>query len=153
MNRLEMAEHIRKRIPTLALLYKGEWKRAKELQTEFVHDYPLKRIPSLLLDEYAIGKGPSNRSFCYRLEREMDMLGRILGSPADRFGVYYGKAKSSRNSSKDYQFAKRWGTNYVEAFTAVKQAIVDLLNAATIGDSQAIYHVTLSGTRPERSAD
>lgn len=127
-----MAEKIRKRVPTLALLYKGEWKRAKELQAKFVTDYPLKRILNLSLDEYVIGKGASNRSFCYRIEREMDVLGRILGSPADRFGVYYGKAKSSKNSSKDYQFARRWGTNHIEAFAAVKQAIVDLLNAAAI---------------------
>src|SRR5581483_5988531 len=145
MNRLEMAENIQKRVPTLAVFYKDELKRAEGLRAEFVADYPLKRIPNLSLDEYVIGKGSSNRSFCYRLEREMDSLGKILGATAYKFGIYFGKKNSSDNdSTKNYQFASRWGKNHDDAFVAVKQAIVDLLNAAAAGSWTSIAANSLS---------
>lgn len=142
MNRLEMAEQIAKRVPMLSKRDKQKWQSAEMLRAGFVRDYPITRIGVLTLDEYVIGKGSSNRSFCYRLEREMDSLGRILGATAFKFGVYFGRIKS--DPLEQYRFASRWGNNKEDAFSSVERAIVDLLKAARLGDSHAIEANPLS---------
>ncbi len=142
MNRLEMAEEIAKRVPMLAQRDKDEWKRAEQLRKKFVSDYPAIKISRLAPDEYVIGKGANNRSFCYRLEREMDILGNILGATAFKFGVYFGHTKS--DPVDRYRFASHWGSNHNEAFVAVKQAIVDLLAAADQNDFGSIAQNKLS---------
>jgi hypothetical protein len=142
MNRLAMAEEIARRVPMLAHRDQDEWKRAEQLRKDFVSDYPSKRIPSLPLDDYVIGKGANNRSFCYRLEREMDSLGRILGATAFKFGVYFGRIKS--DPADKYRFRPHWGKTVDQVFAAVKQAIVDLLQAADKDDFDAIAGNKLS---------
>lgn len=142
MNRLEMEDIVATRVPMLAQRDKDEWKRAETLRKAFVHDYPIVQIPNLSLDEYVIGKGADNRSFCYRIEREMDSLGRILGATAFKFGVYHGRTET--DEVHQYRFGTRWGTDLNEAFAAVKQSIVDLLNAAEANDHQAINSNALS---------
>ena len=82
------------------------------------------------LDDFVIGKGSRNRSFWYRLEREMDNLGRILGATAFKFGVYYGKR--GKDPSLRYRFSPKWGNRAEEAFSSVKADIVALLHSATI---------------------
>lgn len=142
MNRLEMAREIANRVPVLAQTYKDEWRRIESLRKEFVADYPSKKILSLGLDQYVIGKGADNHSFCYRLEREMDALGRILGATAFKFGVYYGRTK--RDASERYRFATHWGSSLKEAFASVKGSIVGLLRAARKGDLQSVDNNPLS---------
>ena len=142
MNRLEMAEEIAKRVPMLAQRDKDEWKQAEQTRAAFVADYPLRKISTLTLDEYVIGRGAKNRSFCYRLEREMDTLGKILGATAFKFGIYFGRTKS--DPADRYRFAHHWGSNPEEAFAAVKQAIADLLQAAAKEDYTAIADNALS---------
>ena len=82
MNRLAMAEEIVQRVPVLAQLDKDELNSAEQPRRQFVADFPLETIARLALDDYVIGKGAGNWSFCYRLERDMDSLGRILGATA-----------------------------------------------------------------------
>lgn len=142
MNRLEMAEQIERRLPTLAKQYKDELQKAEQMRTSFIADYPIKKIPALALDEYVIGRGSSNRSLCYRLEREMDSLGRILGATAFKFGIYFGKTKS--DAVEEYRFASHWGSTAEESFTAVKQAIVNLLESAGEDNLDAIADNHLS---------
>ena len=142
MNRLAMADEIARRVPMLAQRDADEWKRAEQLRQDFVADYPAKKIPSLALDDYVIGKGADNRSFCYRLEREMDILGRILGATAFKFGVYFGRIKS--DPADKYRFRQHWGKTVDQAFAAVKVAIVDLLQAAAKDDYVGIAGNALS---------
>lgn len=142
MNRLEMAEQIAQRVPLLAKRNKEERKSAEKLRIGFVADYPISRICALTLDEYVIGKGSDSRSFCYRLEREMDSLGRILGATAFKFGVYFGRTKS--DPLEQYRFRSHWGSNLEESFSSVKDAIADLLRAAAKGDAPAIAKNPLS---------
>ncbi len=141
MNRLEMKETIEARVPLLSARDGGSYKKAEELRKAFVRDYHRNRIASLGLDGYVIGKGKQNRSFCYRIEREMDSLGRILGATALKFGVYYGRTK--REASEKYRFAKHWGISKDEAFNAVRGAIVDLLDAAEADDTIPAARLTI----------
>jgi Domain of unknown function (DUF3883) len=136
MNRLEMARHIEERLPVLVQREAEEWKHMEMLRRKFVRDYAVSRIPVLTLDEYVIGKGSEHRSFCYRVERELDRMGRILGTPADRFGVYYGGRKNA--PARKYQHSQMWGDTAEEAFTSVKKAIVELLRAAESVQMDAI---------------
>jgi len=142
MNRLEMAEQIALRVPMLAKRDADEWQQAEALRRQFVSDFPRSKIQSLKLDDYVIGKGASNRSFCYRIEREMDILGRITGATAFKFGVYFGRIKN--DASHKYRFRPRWGKNVDMAFSAVKEAIGDLLEAASSQDWEAIKKNPLS---------
>src|SRR5579872_683220 len=107
MNDFEMTRYIAKRVPVLARQDAQKWKHAERLRQRFTRDYSFTRIPKLALDEYVIGKGKDNLSFCYRLERELDDLGRILGATADKFGVYYGGRKS--DPSRRYRHTTIWG--------------------------------------------
>lgn len=142
MNRLEMKTQVSERVPLLAKRDEAEWKEAEKLRKQFVTDYSLSKINRLTLDQYVIGKGSANLSFCYRLERDLDILGRILGARADKFGVYYGKTKS--DTTVRYRFAQHWGSNKDEAFTSVKQSIVSLLQAASRDDIAAIRENKIS---------
>lgn len=136
MNRIEMATYISERVPILEKRDEAKWKEVERLRKHFVTDYPITKIGHLSLDEYVIGKGSTNQSFCYRLERELDSLGRILGATAYKFGVYYGKTKG--DATMKYRFAQHWGGDKNEAFRAVKQSIVSLLQSAARWDMAAI---------------
>jgi len=142
MNILNMREEIRRRVTILAQSSEEEWIHGESLRKSFVSDYPISRIPALKLDEYVIGKGANNRSFCYRIEREMDELGRILGATALKFGVYYGRTKS--DPSERYRFAVHWGKSPEMVFGSVKRAIVDLLQAAKKRDFKSLDSSPLS---------
>ena len=93
MNKQLMADAIKELVPALDL-DEAKWRDAERRRKQFVLDYTRAKITVLSSDEYVIGKGPANASFCYRLERDMDDLGRILGATAFKFGIYFGSTKS-----------------------------------------------------------
>lgn len=106
--------------------YKKNQKTNKELlqkARKFVRDYPIQKIKTMEFDEYVQGKG-SQTSFCYRIEIELDDMGRIKGSDATKFGVYYSKADG------DYRYTKKFGNNKVAAFARVKNEIIKIIQAA-----------------------
>ena len=142
MNRLEMAKEIAERRYIFAKSKEDVWRQMERLRASFVADYPVKKILRLTLDQYVSGKGAASHSFCYRLEQELDKLGRIKGTPCQKFGVYFGRR--GKGSEKKDRFVRRWGSNLDEAFSAVKQAIVDLLAAASKKDFAAIKQNPLS---------
>jgi hypothetical protein len=142
MNREDMEELIRLHVPRLANEEKDRWRNAEQLRSDFVRDYSPAKISAMQLDDFVIGKGPQNRSFCYRLERETDDLGRILGATAFKFGVYYGKTTSS--PSMEYRFTRRWGHNPEESLSTVKAEILALLQAALQRDLGALNQNRLS---------
>jgi len=142
MNRLAMAKEIAQRDYIFAQCENGEWQRLEKLRASFVAYYTVKKILGLTLDQYVSGKGAASHSFCYRLEQELDKLGRIKGTPSPKFGVYFGKR--GKDKAKEYRFVQRWGNNLNDAFSSVKQAIADLLEAADKEDFAAIAQSRLS---------
>lgn len=106
------------RIYTLEKDYKAVYK-ARE---EFVHRFNPKRINSMTIEEYVIGK-QNKTSFCYLIERKLDSLGRITGQPSSKFGIWYSP------EYQKYKYDPKFGNNYKEAFMGVKKAISDLLSA------------------------
>jgi hypothetical protein len=80
---------------------RAEFEEIEKLRKCFVQEYSSKAIAALQIDQYVIGRGALNRSFCYRLEQDLYPLGSILGSTAFKFGIYFGTevsdvARSSR---------------------------------------------------------
>jgi len=102
----------------------SEFKEIDRLRKKFTIDYPISRIKKLGLDEYVIGKGDS--TFCNRIENELNDWGNIHGSPAIKFGLYYGKYGSDK--TRKYRIGRQeYGTDERVALDRILTAIVELL--------------------------
>lgn len=101
------------------------------LRREFVRKFTPDKIRCMKLDEYIEGKG-STDSFCYWVERKLDLLGRIRGSFSTMFGVYFDI------DDNDYWYAQKYGNDLQSAFRRIKQEILSLLKAGNDGDLSAI---------------
>lgn len=104
--------------------HRSDFKEINSLRKKFVADYPISEIPKLTKDEYVVGKGGS--TFCNRIENELNEWGDIHGSPAIKFGLYYGKY--GEDKTRKYRIGrKEYGTDVDEAFKKILSAIVELL--------------------------
>lgn len=99
--------------------------RAVQTRGEFLEAFPIEKLKSMQLDEYVIGL--QRPTFCDRVEVRTRPWAGINGATALKFGVYFGSTKS--DSIKKYRFAKRFGEDPESAFQAVRQAILDLVEA------------------------
>lgn len=114
-------------------------KELHQLRASFVKFFSRKRISTMDIDDYVAGVDlpTTGYNFCYTLERKLDGLGRISGSPAPKFGVYYGKR--GKKTEDDYQFVRKFGDTYQEAFEGVRQSLLELIDA---GESENIQAIT-----------
>lgn len=106
-------------------------KENEVLRKEFVTDFDRKSIAAMTIDDYIVGK-KSKTSFCYRLERSLDCLGRITGQNASKFGVWYSPKEAI------YKFNTKFGNNYETAFNNVKKAILEIIDCGAVSDKEAI---------------
>ncbi|MDZ7715640.1 MAG: hypothetical protein U5J95_05440 [Balneolaceae bacterium] len=99
-------------------LYKIRDKFVEKFNPDFIRQMPI--------EMYAIGNKDEGRgeNFCYIIERDLSELGRILGSNAFKFGVYYGKTVSEEEEK--YRFAKNCNS-VKEAYENVRQELLNLL--------------------------
>jgi len=93
---------------------------------KFITDYPINTIKKLKIDEYIAGKG--GKTFCNRIENELNDWGNIHGATAKKFGVYYGTF--GEGTKKEYRFSEKFGNNIDEAFVNLKIEIVNLIKNA-----------------------
>jgi len=122
--------------------FKRELKKLEEEREQFLKKFPQKRIPKLALSKYALGGNRSEESFCYWLENRLKGLGNIHGATAFKFGIYFGRTKS--DPIRKYRFRKKFGNDKDEAFQKVKEAIINLLDAAKKEDIGSIRENPLS---------
>jgi hypothetical protein len=113
----------------------------EKLRQEFVRKFPLNRVEHLALDEYVQGKqirGDTNRdTFTYWVERRTTDLGRILGSAALKFGVYYSK-KNHR-----YELTSRFGSAQ-EAIEFMRAEIAQLIRDGKVKNLNGIRKAKIS---------
>lgn len=104
--------------------FNSGFKEINSLRKKFTADYPINRITELTKDEYVIGKGDS--TFCNRIENELNDWGNIHGSPAIKFGLYFGKY--GEDITRKYRIGrKEYGTDENIALKKILSAIVELL--------------------------
>src|SRR5690606_754363 len=136
----EAAERFLAQMPNVIASRSELYRMRDEFTDHFTHTY----IKSMPIEEYVLGYdyGPDDYSFCYQLEQELDGLGRIIGSTAFKFGVYYGRTKS--DNVVKYRHAEKYGRNYTEAFANIRKAISELLIAGRDQNMAAIATNPLS---------
>ena len=63
----------------------------EQLREEFLREWPLDRILTMSIDDYVIGKGEKNNSFCYALEigKYQSLFMGIGGGGSSKFGIYW----------------------------------------------------------------
>ena len=74
----------------------------EKLREEFLKEWPLDRILTMSIDDYVIGKGAQNKSFCYALEtgKYQSLFMGIGGGGSSKFGIYWNEdTKSYKNQS------------------------------------------------------
>lgn len=104
--------------------FNSGFKEINGLRKKFTTDYPINEITDLTKDEYVIGKGDS--TFCNRIENDLNEWGNIHGSPAIKFGLYFGKY--GEDKTRKYRIGrKEYGTDENIAFKKILSAIVELL--------------------------
>ena len=103
--------------------YKKEYQKLEAKRLDFVRQFSIKNLEKMKIDQFVIGKQNTD-SFCYIIERTLDGLGRILGRPSNKFGVWYSPRKGK------YSYDDRFGRNADVAFTNVKNNIIKLLQDA-----------------------
>lgn len=103
---------------------KSDFEEINSLREKFVSDYPIDEIPNLTKDEYVVGKGDS--TFCNRIENELKEWGDIHGSPAIKFGLYFGRYGDDK--TRKYRIGRQeYGSDEDEALKNILSAIVTLL--------------------------
>ncbi|WP_207625679.1 DUF3883 domain-containing protein [Niastella populi] len=111
-----------------------------EIREQFIRYFTPARINQMQIQDYALGysKPETGFNFCYGIERQLDGLGRIRGSRAPKFGIYF--------SSRDQRLliTKKWGAIEEIAFPKIKQAIIDIIAAGNRNDLEAIANNPLS---------
>jgi hypothetical protein len=90
----------------------------------FLKAFPIRRLAGMTIDQYVIGL--QSPTFCSYVEAKTRYWAAIQGSPAFKFGLYYGKTKS--DPDKRYHPTRKFGRNAEEAFAAVKAALLELVH-------------------------
>ena len=69
----------------------------EQLREEFLKEWPLDRILTMSIDDYVIGKGAQNNSFCYALEtgKYQSLFMGIGGGGSSKFGIYWNEDTQS----------------------------------------------------------
>lgn len=113
-----------------------------KLRKKFVKDFSLDYLTNMPIEKFVIGQGTT--TFCRRLERELDGLGRILGSNAFKFGVYYGR--TSEDATKEYRNSKKWGNSPETAYNDIRPALIKLVKDGKENNLKGIIKNKISPT-------
>jgi Domain of unknown function (DUF3883) len=90
----------------------------------FLKAFPIRQLAGMTIDQYVIGL--QSPTFCSYVEAKTRHWAAIQGSPAFKFGVYFGKTKSDPH--KRYHPTRKFGNNAEEAFAAVKASRLELVH-------------------------
>lgn len=131
-----------------ALIYDDRLEDDADAQRgEFLKRFPLESAPNLKLDDYVIGTR-SRGTFCYWVESGTDRWARITGSPATKFGIYFGRTKV--DSTKRYRYTKKFAGDLLlegaqaKVYKNVHAQLLNLLDRGRALDFLAVDQNPLS---------
>lgn len=105
--------------------FNEEYNDIEKMRVKFLEKFPADNIFNMTLDDYVIGKGKTNESFCYWIETKLRKLGSINGgaTSVQKFGVYYSK------ENYKYCTISKWSKDLdcEEALNNIKLNIAKLL--------------------------
>ena len=114
--------------------------KAIQSRGRFLRAFPLRKPKGLTVSDYVIGKRTA--SFCAFVEAKTRAWASIQGSPAFKFGIYFGKTRS--DPVKRYRVTRKFGLNKRGGFRNVKAALLRLIQAAKAKDFARIDKNPLS---------
>ncbi|GAB7230966.1 hypothetical protein VrSk94_46610 [Vibrio rotiferianus] len=110
------------------------------LWDEFLSRWPRENLSNLTLEEYVSVNDTD--TFTYWLETKTRELGSIQGNTSAKFGIYKrgseGKEQSGIGHGEIYTWRTRYGSSESEVFDYVKNALIQISNAAFKGDLETI---------------
>ena len=108
--------------------------QAEMLRQQFLSRFPISKLPSLTLREYALGLEPKENSFCYWLEFETSTLGSMRGGTAYKHIVFFRKKKNK------WEYDPKFPSEDV-AFESARNGILTLLKLAADGKYEQLETV------------
>ena len=102
----------------------GEQQREthKLMREQFVHDFPVAKIKTLTIEQFADGE----ESFCYRIRRKLQCLASMGNAWPDTFGKK--KKKGSKEICLSSTYKKMFDSDVSKAFEYIKDEIFTLLH-------------------------
>ncbi len=99
----------------------------KQTWDDFVKKYTPAYIESMSSkDDYVIGRGRDNKSFCYLVEVELRFIGEMRGANSSKFGLWYGTFGNDK--TKRYRATKKnFNGDVDKAFREIKVALSKLI--------------------------
>ena len=97
----------------------------REILNQYLEQWPIDRLKTLTLEEYAIGNTNFKDTLSYWLETLTDKLGGVKGlggGGSFKFGVYYMttykdfSTNKTFNSDEKYAWRRKWGNSPESAF-------------------------------------
>lgn len=109
---------------------------------EFRNNYwTVEHVKNMTLDEYT---NTTHDSFTYDIENWTRELGSIKGRSSFIFGIYKRNDKKEKENNrqfvytKDYAWEKKFGDNIKDVYKNVHNAVIEVIEAAQIGDYATI---------------
>lgn len=119
----------------------------QQILSDFLNEFPLESLSMMTLDRYT--NLERDNSFCYWLESKASCLGSIWGGSSFKFGIYrYASRPDDKQVVSDDKYAwyAHYGKNNADdVFSLIRDAIVQIANAAVCGDLDAIEEVKTFG--------
>lgn len=97
---------------------------AAQVRGEFLQKFPVNSLFKIELNDYVIGL--QSPTFCTYVEAKTRPWANIQGSPAHKFGIYFGKTNT--DTEKIYRYTRKFGGTADEAFRSVKVALLALIS-------------------------
>ncbi len=119
------------------------------LRSKFIEAFPIDELEHLTKEQYALGQGKSTEadgSFCWWLEFGTKTLGSVSGGSVKKWGVWYDQ------NNKDWEWNKTMAGTTDEAFTRIRDGLVQLSKSVQNGDWEKLDGIADSRLGPNRQA-
>jgi len=112
--------------------------RIEVLLKEFYSQFPIKNLDKVTIDEYVYGRFNTDHieTFSYWMEKKLSSFGRISGSPAFQYGIWYGT--HGKDKVVKYRHTERYGSTVELSFRKIIEEIKKLLIYGRNHDHAAI---------------